>query len=440
MFKPSASATIKTITIDGLSHEGRGIAHENGKTLFVLGALPDETIAFNYLHQHRRYAEAVATEIITPSPDRVPAQCPHFLTCGGCSLQHLNSAAQIAFKQKVLLEQLQHIGNVQPETVLTPLQGDVWGYRRKARLGVRFVNKKNKLLVGFRELNGRYLADIDSCAVLDPRIGKKIAAISAALAKLNSYRDIAQIEVACGDTQAALIIRHLKPLSDKDLTQLKQFAEQESFHLYLQPGGPETITLCWPEQSSHYLQYRLPEHNVTIDFAPNDFTQVNASINQKMIARAIELLQPSANEKILDLFCGLGNFSLPLAKHCLEVIGVEGDQRMVQQAQTNATQNHINNAKFYASDLSQDCSHANWANTRYDKILLDPPRSGALEVMQYIVKFNAKLILYISCNPATLARDSAELIKQGYRLTHAGVLDMFPHTSHVEAMALFHKI
>ena len=305
---------------------------------------------------------------------------------------------------------------------------------------MRYVNKKNKLLVGFREINGRYLADIDSCAVLDPRIGKKITIIRDAFAKLNGYRDIAQIEVACGDTQVAIIIRHLKPLVDEDLMQLRAFAEKENFQLYLQPGGPDTIKLYWPESSSHYLQYQLPEHNVTIDFAPNDFTQVNASINQKMIARALELLQPSANEKILDLFCGLGNFSLPLAKHGAEVIGVEGDARMVQQAQANASNNNINNAKFYAADLSQDCSHASWANTSFDKILLDPPRSGALEVMQYINKFNAKSILYISCNPATLARDSAELIKQGYRLTHAGVLDMFPHTSHVEAMALFCKI
>lgn len=435
---PKSTATLaKTLTIDGMSHEGRGIARENGKTLFVLGALPQETVDVRYLHQHRRYSEAIATEIIRASEDRVAPRCPHFLNCGGCSLQHLNSTAQITFKQKVLLEQLQHIGNVKPETILSPLQGDIWGYRRKARLGVRFVNKKNKLLVGFREIDGRYLADIDSCAVLDPRVGEKITLITAALMQLSGHRDIAQIEVACGDKEVALILRHLKPLSPEDLIQLQQFAKQEDFHLYLQPGGPETVKLFWPETQSAYLQYQLPAYDLTLDFAPNDFTQVNASINQKMIARALELLQPAAHEKILDLFCGLGNFSLPLAKNGANVVGIEGDARMVQQAQLNAANNHINNANFYTADLTQDCSHAIWAQDNFDKILLDPPRSGALEVMHYIVKFKAKTILYISCNPATLARDSAELIKQGYRMTHAGVLDMFPHTSHVEAMALF---
>lgn len=429
--------TTTCTTIESLSHDGRGIARIDGKTTFLENALPGETVEFTYKKRRSKYDEGKVVNVITASPNRVKPQCTHFGICGGCSLQHFDHNTQIVFKQKVLLEQLQYIGGVKPQTVLPPLIAPIWGYRRKARLGVKFVIKKNKLFIGFREKNQRYLTDIQDCSILHPVVGKKIFLLNELIANLNAYQDIPQIEVAIGDNANALIIRHLRTLDTRDLENLKNFAKREQFYIYLQLGGPETVTLLWPENSADDLYYSLAKEELKLFFQPTDFTQVNADINQQMVTQALTLLAPGKNDRILDLFCGLGNFTLPLAKYCDEITGVEGDAAMVERCQQNADYNELHHAKFYAANLAADFSKAAWAQHTYDKIILDPPRCGAEEAVNYFKNFAAKQVLYISCNPATLARDAAILIQRGYTLSKVGMIDMFPHTSHIEAMASF---
>jgi 23S rRNA (uracil1939-C5)-methyltransferase len=431
-------ATENIVTIETLSHEGRGVARIKGKTLFVHGGLPGETLRFEYVKRHRQYDEAKAVAILSANPERVAPPCAHFGVCGGCSLQHCQPSVQIAHKQQVFLEQLKHIAQVQPKTILPPLVAEALGYRRKARLGVKYVAAKGRVLIGFREQNGRFLADIISCAVLHPSIGNKLTAMSEWIASLSIYQQIPQIEVAVADTTTALIIRHLQPFTESDFVKLRDFAQIHDFHLYLQPGNAATCHLFWPENAAPYLSYAI--EGLTLLFHPTDFTQVNSSINQQMVRRALDLLQPQADEQFLDLFCGLGNFTLPFAQRCQQIVGVEGSQEMVQRAQMNAKHNEINNTEFYAADLDKNFIGQAWSQRKYNKIILDPPRSGALTVVQNIQRFAAQQILYISCNPTTLARDTAELVKQDYSLQQAGIMDMFPHTSHVEAMALFVKI
>lgn len=428
-----------SLSITSLSHDGRGIAHVDGKTVFVDGALPGEQVSAVYVKRHSKYDEARATSINVAATDRTTPQCAHFGVCGGCSLQHMSSSAQLKFKQQVLLEQLRHIGNTEPKEVLPPLTSPVWGYRRKARLGIRYVIKKGKILVGFREKNSRYLADLQGCQVLHPLVGTRFIIISQLISQLDAYLYIPQIEVAVGDDATALILRHLQPLNQADLEKLHQFAIEQNYHIFLQPGGPETVHLLAPRNGNVLLSYQLHDQHLTLQFKPNDFVQVNSKVNRQMIARALQLLAPQPNDTILDLFCGLGNFTLPLAKHCQRVIGVEGDDGLVKRAKNNAHYNQITNAEFYSADLTTWDTAAPWAQKQYQKILLDPPRSGAYEIIDKITAFGAEKILYVSCNPATLARDAGELIKQGYQLTHAGIMDMFPHTSHVEAIALFCK-
>ncbi len=428
--------TIHKAVITGMSHDGRGIARINGKTVFVDGALSGEEVEFVYTRKRAKFDEAKVSEIITSSPHRVVPRCAHFGMCGGCSLQHLSSEEQLALKQQTLLEQLQHFGNLQPEQLLPPLTAPVWGYRRKARLGVKFVIKKGRVLVGFREKNGRFLADLASCEILHDSVGKNILALSELIASLQAYQSIPQIEVAVGDSTTALIFRHMEPLSTADLTKLEQFGGQHDMHIYLQPKGPDSVTLLYPE-GPKYLSYNLDA--TELQFYPTDFTQVNADINKQLAARVIELLEPQENDDILDLFCGLGNFTLPLAQHCRQIVGIEGSDEMVQRANHNAQHNNITNTEFYCADLTVDSIAALWAQRKYAKILLDPPRIGAMAIVKDLAKFAAQKVLYISCNPATLARDADIIVQQGYKLKYAGVMDMFPHTSHVEAIALFIK-
>jgi 23S rRNA (uracil1939-C5)-methyltransferase len=425
--------------ITALSHDGRGIAHINGKITFIENALPGETVSFTYTKRHNKYDEGRAVEIVTASADRAEPLCRHYGVCGGCSLQHMSSAAQLVLKQKMLLEQLQHFGGVQPETILPPLTGLLWGYRRKARLGVKYVAKKGGVLVGFREKNNRFLADLQSCEVLHVSIGHLIAELKTLISNLQAYKDIPQIEVAVDDDQSALIFRHMAPLETADQDKLIAFAKIHSLRLYLQPGGPQTVHLIWPENVSDKLSYRLPDYDLALTFQPTGFTQINTEINRQMVKQAIELLALKSTDRVLDLFCGIGNFTLPLARNCGEVIGVEGDADLVKQAQQNAEVNRIANAYFYQADLTADFAGAAWAKNSFHKIMLDPPRAGALEIAQNITRFKAERILYVSCNPATLARDAGELAQRGYRLVQAGIMDMFPHTQHVEAMALFVK-
>ncbi|HVV68321.1 MAG TPA: 23S rRNA (uracil(1939)-C(5))-methyltransferase RlmD [Gammaproteobacteria bacterium] len=429
-----------TATITGLSHEGRAITSVNGKITFLFGGLPGETVKFVYLKKHGQYDEGQVVEVLQSSPDRIPPVCAHFGDCGGCRLQHFAHHGQLAAKQQLFLDQLAHIGGTKPHRVLPALTSPTTGYRYKARLGVKFVRAKNKVLVGFHEINGRYLVDMQSCAVLHPAVGQKITHLSALVQSLDAQQTIAQIEVAISDEVVALIFRHLQPLSSGDLYKLTQFARQESLTIYLQPGGINTIHRLWPEGGSDLLSYRLPAYNVEILFHPSDFTQVNPEINRQMVSQALTLLNPQPHERILDLFCGLGNFTLPLARHCQSVTGIEGALSLVERARHNASHNQITNAQFFASDLTQDLIETQWGQASYDKILLDPPRTGALELVKKLPMLQPRAILYVSCNPATLARDSKELLQQGYQLTIAGIMDMFPHTSHVESMALFEKM
>ncbi|MFW5446544.1 MAG: 23S rRNA (uracil(1939)-C(5))-methyltransferase RlmD [Methylophagaceae bacterium] len=429
---------VETI-IETLSHDGRGIARIDGKTVFIDGALAGETVQFLYTKKHSKFDEGKIIELIAnASSDRVEAKCQHFGVCGGCSLMHMSPEAQLALKQNTLEEQLSHFGGLTPESWLEPLKGPLWGYRRKARLGVKHVPKKERVLVGFREKGSPFLAVLEKCEVLDQRVGARLAELGEMIAKLDAHNRIAQIEVAMDDEHVALVFRNLDPLSDSDKQALIAYGQANDLWMYLQSGGPDTVTEIWPETPQ--LNY-APEEGLQLDFEPSDFTQVNAEINHKMIQRTMELLDISENDRILDLFCGLGNFTLPLAKRVTEVVGVEGDANLVKHARQNATINNLDNATFEKADLTQtELKDYPWAKVGFNKILLDPPRSGAFEVLHQLAALGAERLVYVSCNPATLARDAGELVeKHGYTLVTTGVMDMFPHTSHVESIALFVK-
>lgn len=426
--------------IESLSHDGRGIAIINGKTTFVSGALPTETVVCAITKKHRRYNEAETITVLSAAPERVQPPCPHFGICGGCSMQHIEIHAQVQLKQKTLLEQLKHFGKVTPEIILQPIIGHPWGYRRKARLGVRYVIKKEKLLVGFREKFSNYLADIQECLVLHPSVGTRLIELSKLIRSLSQYEHIAQVEVAVSDQVTALIFRHMTTLEENDLAALREFGEQNNFHIYLQPNPPALVHKIWPNDQNEMLSYFLPDYQLEMRFHPLDFTQVNSEINQAMLKQALQLLDPQSTDTILDLFCGLGNFTLPIARFAKHVVGVEGSAQMVERAETNARHNHLINTEFYAANLMEPSPHALWLQKSYDKVLLDPPRTGAKEIIPFIAKKSVKRIVYVSCNPATLARDAGELVyNHHYKLKQVGVINMFPHTSHIEAIALFEK-
>jgi 23S rRNA (uracil1939-C5)-methyltransferase len=424
--------------IESLSHDGRGVARIEGKTVFIDGALAGEQVKFLYSKMHSKYDEGRTIEVLQATNDRVDAKCQHFGVCGGCSLMHMAPEAQLALKQKTLEEHLNHFGNVTPQQWLAPLTGPLWGYRRKARLGVKHVPKKERVLVGFREKGTPYLALLERCEVLDPRVGARLAELGEMIAKLEGYNRIAQIEVAMDDEHTALVFRNLDPLSEQDQQALIAYGQANDLWIYLQSGGPDTVTPLWPENPQ--LSY-APEEGLNLEFEPNDFTQVNAGINKKMIQRTMELLEISAEDRILDLFCGLGNFTLPLAKRVTEVVGVEGDEALVRHARDNAAKNGLANATFEQADLTKtELKDYPWAKAGFNKILLDPPRSGAFEVLHQLAALGAERLVYVSCNPATLARDAGELVNNhGYTLVSTGVMDMFPHTTHVESIALFVK-
>lgn len=463
--------------IDGLSHDGRGVAvygngfdddsghvlDKHGKKVFVSFALPNETVNVRLTNSRKSFEEGDAIALIDNAhPERQTPPCPHFGVCGGCSLQHWQPDGQIAFKQTVLAELLEHQAGVQPENWLEPLVADRLGYRTKARMGVRYVAKKETALVGFRERNSNFLAELNECHILDKRIGFELENLKSLISTLDARSSIAQIELAMGEeipeladgNQAvALIIRNLEPLSTHDINKLKAFFSVRNWQLYLQPKGPDSITRIALHESDDMSQqfgrlyYQLPEYDLTYEFIPTDFTQVNLSVNRKMTKLACDLLDLKTGERVLDLFSGLGNFSLPIARlvggtNGTEgvAIGVEGSDAMTARASDNAKRNSITNTEFYTQDLTQDFSDQPWAQQGFDAILIDPPRSGAWEVMHYLPRFDASRIVYVSCNPATLARDTKALIEYGYHLTHAGVMDMFSHTGHVESIARFEKI
>lgn len=463
--------------IDGLSHDGRGVAiygngfdpeqghlmDKHGKKVFVSFALPGETVDVKLTNSRASFEEGDAVAVLdNPHEQRQTPPCPHFGVCGGCSLQHWQPDGQIGFKQTVLAELLTHQAGVEPDHWLPPVVADRLGYRTKARMGVRYVSKKDTALVGFRERNSNFLAELDICYILDERIGLEIEPLKALISSLEKRSSIAQLELAMGealpeladgDQPVALIVRHLEPLPPSDIDKLKAFFRARHWQLYLQAKGPESIERVQLHDSDDMreqfgrLYYQLPEFGLTYEFIPTDFTQVNLSVNRKMTKLACDLLDLKPGERVLDLFSGLGNFSLPLARLVGGAdgtqgitIGVEGSDAMTARAADNAKRNGLSNTEFYSQDLTQDFSEQPWAQQGFDAILIDPPRSGAWEVMQYLPRFNASRIVYVSCNPATLARDTKALIEQGYRLTHAGVMDMFCHTGHVESIARFEKV
>lgn len=430
-----------SVTIDSLSHEGRGVGRIDGKTVFVDGALPGETVKMKYTFQRGKFDEGQCLEVeANANVDRVEPPCAHFGVCGGCSMQHLSTDAQITHKQQILSEQLEHFAKTQPEQWLPPMQADLIGYRRKARLGVRYVIKKERTLIGFREKHSNYLADIEHCPILVKQVADLLQPMSRLIEKMDSRLFIPQIEVACGDDDVCLIVRHLQPISEKDHQLWVRFAQEYDLVVYLQPKGPKTVHRIWPpEDEKAQLSYSFKEYGLEMLMEPLDFTQVNSSINTKMVPAAIELLDVQPTDNVLDLFCGLGNFTLPLASKANYVVGVEGVQEMVDRGTINAKHNSLENVAFYQSDLAGDLTGKEWLDREYNKVLIDPARSGAIEVISNIVKIGPEKIVYVSCNPATLARDTGELVKAGYKLKKAGVLDMFPHTTHVESIALFEK-
>lgn len=436
--KRAQAPKIIELDIVDLLHDGRGLGRHEGKAVFVAGALSGERVRAQVNEFHKQFDEAVTLEVLQTSPDRVEPKCAHFGVCGGCVLQHLAPAAQIAAKQKTLMDNLQRIGLVQPEILLPALAGAPWGYRRRGRLSVRNVEKKGRVLVGFRETNGKYVADIQSCVVLHPAIGERIDRIAALLTALDARAGVPQIEVAVADATAAMVFRHLQPLSAADQQRLLQFAQTENIAVFLQPAGNASVHPLWPERAELY--YRLPEYSVQIDFEPLDFIQVNGAMNARMIDLALTLLEPVAGDNVLDLFCGLGNFTLPLARRVGSVVGIEGEHALIERARANALSNGIDNAEFHVADLSQDQRDAGWARRHYDKLLLDPARAGADQVLAWLPTQSIQRIVYVSCHPGTLARDAGVLVRgHGYRLKAAGVMDMFPHTAHVESIAVFER-
>ena len=426
-----------TVRIESLTNDSRGVAHHEGKAVFVDGALPGELVQCQTTRRSSKYDTAKVVEVLEASEDRVQPRCSAAGVCGGCSLQHMADESQIHAKQQVLLENLMQIGKLRPQTVLPPLHGAHWNYRRKARLGVKLVPKKGGVLVGFREKQSGYLAVMDRCDVLDERFSNLIIPLRELIGRLSIARRIPQVEIAAGDDTAVMVFRHLESLSELDQELLKSFAQQHDVAIMLQGGGPDSIQPLYPA-SQTLLEYRLDEWDVSIRFRPTDFTQVNASINKLMISRALELLAPEADDEVLDLFCGIGNFTLPLARVSKHITGIEGDSLLVNMARENAMSNGISNADFITADLYDAPLDGSWLHRKWDRILLDPPRSGAMEVIERLPELNPKRIVYVSCNPATLARDCDLLVhKHDFKLSAAGVMDMFPHTNHVESIAVF---
>lgn len=442
------------LEIESLDLEAQGVAHHDGKVVFVSGALPGERVRAALRRRKPRFDTAEVTEVLRESSQRVRPRCPHFGVCGGCSMQHLDPAAQLAIKQRALEDQLWHLGKVRPETILRPIAGPSWGYRYRARLSVRHVPRKGGVLVGFHERGSSYVADMRECHVLAPRVAELLLPLRELIGGLSIRDRLPQIEVAVGERErgvlcVALVFRVLQPLTDEDRASLISFAQLHSLELWLQPAGPDSIALLCNREglaSQSELAFRLDEFAVEVPFRPTDFTQVNHAINEVLVRRAVGLLEPQSSDRVADLFCGLGNFSLPLARRAGSVLGIEGSRALVQRAADNARHNGLSErTQFVAQDLFKMDS-AGWNGLqRFDRVLIDPPREGALEVCKAISAQAGesrgeapRRIVYVSCNPATLARDAAVLVHVGgYRLSAAGAVNMFPHTSHVESIAVF---
>ena len=425
------------LEIESLSHEGRGIAHLDEKVIFVSGALPDEKVIAKRIFSRAKFEEADVSEVLVASPKRITPKCAVFGICGGCSFQHLSSKDQIDAKGKWLKDAFKQQAKTEPKNWLEPLQVQDWGYRRKARLGVRFVAKKERVLVGFREKKSGWIANMDRCEVLHPLIGEHLVALSETIEKLSIKSQVPQLEVAVAENNSVLILRHLEALSAEDEQILLDCGQDLGVSFYTQSGGEDTVK---PLGEAVILTYSHPQHNIEMAFLPTDFTQVNFKLNQKMVSLAIDLLELDKGDEVIDLFCGLGNFTLPIARYVKSVVGIEGDGGLIHRAKENAIRNGVNNADFYKADLFQEVAGFEWfRGKKYNKALIDPARSGAIEIVELLPKLGVERLVYVSCNPATLARDTVKLMEMGYRLETAGVMDMFPQTAHVESIALFVK-
>ena len=423
------------LDIESLDAEGRGVARNaEGKVVFVEGALPGERVSSQRVSGKRKFDIARVTRVLEASGSRREPRCPHFGICGGCATQHADSRTQMAAKQRWLEDNLERIGKVRAETLLPIVYGEEWGYRRRARLSVRYVPSRGGVLVGFRERRSSFIAQMNECHVLPPRVSALIPALKALVDKLSVRARVPQIELAAGDNASALVFRHLEPLTDGDVAHLRAFAREHAIHVWVQAGGPQTARPLEPATSELY--YTLAEFDVRIGFRPTEFTQVNHEVNRVLVARALRLLDPQPGERVADLFCGLGNFSLPLAKRGAAVVGFEGNRELVERARENASANRVV-AQFQVADLFKT---GLGAFGPFAKILLDPPREGAIEIVKALPEEWPRRIVYVSCDPATLARDAAVLVHtKGFRLVAAGVVNMFPHTAHVESIALFER-
>jgi len=431
---------MQSLTVDSLDQEGRGVARREGKAVFIEGALPGETVTCSTYRSRPSYEVATLGEVLKPSALRVTPRCRYFGKCGGCSLQHLDARAQIAVKQRVLEDSLWHIGRVKPEQILPALDGPEWGYRHRARLTVRHVPKKGGALVGFHERRSSYVADMESCEIMPQRISRLLPALRGLINALSIRNRVPQIEVAAGDGADVLVLRVLEQPSEADQGLLRDFAGRHGVSLYLQPGAPDSAYAFHPPQPAD-LYYALPDFDLRIEFAPTDFTQVNPAVNRVLVRRALALLDPQPGERVADLFCGIGNFSLAIARRGAVVTGVEGSRELVRRAAANAEANGLSSAaRFVEMDLYRLDGGKLASLGRFDRMLLDPPRDGAVELVKALSDDAPRCIVYISCNPATLARDAAVLVQaRGYCLRAAGVVNMFPHTSHVESIAVFDR-
>jgi 23S rRNA (uracil1939-C5)-methyltransferase len=439
------AVTESKLLIESLDHEGKGVGHRDGKTIFVDGALTGEIVIASSYRKKPEFEQAQAMQIVKASPFRVTPKCTWFGVCGGCTHQHLDEAAQVAAKQRVLEDCFQHIGKVKPETILPPIHGPTWGYRTRARLSVRNVPKKGGVLVGFHERRSSYVADMNSCEVLLPQISALLPKLRTLVESLSIRDRLPQIELAAGETLSVLVLRIMDPLTPEDEVKLRDFADRHGIQFWLQPKGPDTAYPFHPLDAPE-LAYSLPEFNLVMPFRPTEFTQVNHGINRMLIRRAMRLLDVQAGERIADFFCGLGNFSLPIARLGARVVGIEGSEGLVARALENAVRNGLaERSEFHVANLFEMTPEKYAELGAFDKLLIDPPRDGAIELVKSLPDADSLAsspyrIVYVSCSPATLARDAAVLVHQkGYRLKTAGVANMFPHTAHVESIAMFER-
>lgn len=438
MKKPDAAPV--PLAIESLDQEGRGVAHREGKVVFVEGALPGERVTASVYRSKRSFELAQVHTVLESAVSRVVARCRYFGLCGGCALQHVDPATQIAVKQRVLEDALWHIGKVRADEILSPIQGPGWGYRHRARFTVRDVPKKGGVLVGFHEKRSSYVADMLSCEVVPDRISRLLPRLRELIGSLSIRQRLPQIELAIGEEAHVLVLRVLEPLSGADESAVREFADAHDVYIYLQPRGPDTVVPFHPPQGAD-LHYALPEFDVRIYFGPTDFTQVNHEVNRVLVRRALRLLAPQEGERVADFFCGLGNFSLPIARSGAEVLGLEGSESLVARARVNAGRNGLSaGTRFEAMDLFKMDAARLAALGRFDAMLIDPPRDGAAGLVNALGEDAAPRIVYVACSPATLARDAGVLVHdKGYTLKAAGVVNMFPHTAHVESIALFER-